>query len=144
MLAKLNRVANQPATIASVDDAKDIRDKAEAIRVYSRQQKHCQHIEREATVIRLRAERQLGKLLPSSDKCGNPRVMKPTLRLLSAIRLVCFPLLASCVTLVGHSLKSPVTCPGGDCSLAVVRRGRQVDPQVGLGAALLQGVLQPR
>ena len=71
MLA-LQKIAKQLATIASVDDAKEIRDKAEAIRVYSRQQKHCKHIEREATVIRLRAERQLGKLLSQTVKAGNP------------------------------------------------------------------------
>ena len=35
MIAQLNRIANQLATIASVDDAKEIRDKAEAIRVYA-------------------------------------------------------------------------------------------------------------
>ena len=67
----LQKIAKQLATIASVDDAKEIRDKAEAIRIYSRQQRGCRAIEREATVIRLRAERQLGKLL-ARVHAGNP------------------------------------------------------------------------
>lgn len=68
MLAKL---ATQLAKVASVDEAKDIRDKAEALAVYYRQQKHCREIERSATVIRLRAERRIGELL-AKVHAGNP------------------------------------------------------------------------
>lgn len=72
MLIKLDRIAQQLASIASVDEAKELRDKAEAIRVYSRQQRDCKQIEREATIIRIRAERQLGKLLATKVRAGNP------------------------------------------------------------------------
>ena len=69
MLVDLSQIERQLAG-ASQAEAKQIRDKAEAIRVYARQQKNCKHIEREATIIRLRAERQLGKLI--KPRAGNP------------------------------------------------------------------------
>jgi len=72
MLAKLDRIARQLTAISSVDEAKHVRDKAEAIRVYYSQQKDCEHIEREARIIKLRAERQLGKLLSKEVRAGNP------------------------------------------------------------------------
>lgn len=74
MLAVLTRIERQLAK-ANETDAKEIRDKAEAIRVYARQQKGCKDIEREAAVIRLKAERQLGKLLAGKVRAGNPNCL---------------------------------------------------------------------
>ncbi len=51
----------------TVDDVKDIRDKALAIEAYTRQAKN-KEAERRAREIRLRAERKVGKLLRQSDK----------------------------------------------------------------------------
>lgn len=70
----LQKIAKQLSTIATIDEALDIKNKAEAIRVYSRQQKHCKHIERETVIIRLSAERRLGKLLARTMRRGNPKV----------------------------------------------------------------------
>ena len=72
MSAILSGIAMQLANVSSIDEAKKIRDKSEAIRCYSSQQKDCEHIEREARIIRLRAERQLGKLLSKEVRAGNP------------------------------------------------------------------------
>src|SRR5690606_11454817 len=45
-----------------VDEAKDLRDKAEAMRAYARQAKNKQ-LEVDAAEIRIRAERRLGELI---------------------------------------------------------------------------------
>lgn len=55
---------------ARIDEVKDFRDKAEAIKAYARQAKNME-IERQAAEIRMRAERRWGQLY-EPDKGGRP------------------------------------------------------------------------
>lgn len=61
-LARYDAAIRALADAKSVDEAKDIRDKAEAMRAYARQANNKQ-LEVDAAEIRLRAERRLGELL---------------------------------------------------------------------------------
>lgn len=58
-----------------VDEAKDIRDKAFAFELYSRQAKNIE-AERRACEIRLRAERKAGELLAKTEKAKGGRPTK--------------------------------------------------------------------
>lgn len=71
MLAQLDTINRQLAKIATVEDAKEVRDKADALGRYYKQQRGCKEIERQATVIRLHAERIIGQLLSASVKRGS-------------------------------------------------------------------------
>jgi N6-adenosine-specific RNA methylase IME4 len=55
------------AEAKTVDEAKDIRDKAEAMRAYARQAKN-KDLEVDAAEIRIRAERRLGELIRAQSK----------------------------------------------------------------------------
>jgi hypothetical protein len=59
------------AAAHGVDEVKDIRDKALAIEVYSRQAKNIEN-EMRAIEIRIRAERRCGELLAEMDKAKPP------------------------------------------------------------------------
>jgi hypothetical protein len=61
------------ASAYSVDEVKDIRDKATAIEVYARQA-HNAEAERQACEIRLRGERRCGQLLATMEKAENQHV----------------------------------------------------------------------
>jgi hypothetical protein len=63
------------AEARSIDDAKDIRDKAEAVRAYAKQSKN-KKLELDAAEIRMRAERRLGELLAKTDKAPGAREPK--------------------------------------------------------------------
>lgn len=62
-LLRLDRVRRDIALVARVDDAKAIRDKAEALRVYAKQAGYGLEIQNRAAEIKLRAERRAGELL---------------------------------------------------------------------------------
>ncbi|SRR6266516_7655880 len=61
-LARYDAACRAVAECRSVDEAKDIRDQAEAMRCYARMAKN-RDMEIDATEVRLRAERRLGELI---------------------------------------------------------------------------------
>ena len=69
-LLKVEEARDLLAQCKRVDDAKAIRDKAEAIRVYLRNQKASADAQNDAAEIKLRAERRLGELLQENVSRG--------------------------------------------------------------------------
>ena len=61
-LAKYDAACRAVAEAKTVDEAKDLRDKAEAMRAYARQAKNRQ-LEVDTAEIRMRAERRLGEII---------------------------------------------------------------------------------
>ena len=66
-LVKYDAMVNAIAICESVDEVKDIRDKAIALEVYARQAKNFD-AERKCATVRVRAERQCGILLSQTEK----------------------------------------------------------------------------
>lgn len=78
-LLKVEEARRLLAECTRVDEAKDIRDKAAAIRVYLRQQGASREAQNDAAEIKLRAERCLGELL-AEHKDGGERANQGTHR----------------------------------------------------------------
>jgi hypothetical protein len=75
------------AECRSVDPAKQIRDQAEAVRAYLRQQRASSEAQNDAAEIKLRAERRLGELLePDKEKRGGAKSQRASLPEASAGR----------------------------------------------------------
>lgn len=72
-LLKVEEACQILATCKSTDEAKSIRDKAEAIRVYLRSQKASAEAQNDAAEIKLRAERRLGELIAEQEKAKGTR-----------------------------------------------------------------------
>jgi hypothetical protein len=64
----LNEARARLAKVASVDEAKSIRDKAEAIRHYAKQAKLGLETQNKAAEIKIRAERRTGELLAKVER----------------------------------------------------------------------------
>lgn len=71
-LVKYDAMCKAIATCYSVDEAKDIRDKARAVEVYAKQAKN-KEAERLAIEIRIRAEHRAGDLLKKMKESGELR-----------------------------------------------------------------------
>lgn len=77
-LVKYDAACRAVAEAKATDEAKDLRDKAEAMRVYARQAKN-KGLEVDAAEIRMRAERRLGELIKKQkDTVGLNRGGWPT------------------------------------------------------------------
>lgn len=68
-MARYEEACRAVAAAASVDEAKDFRDKSEAMRAYARQAKNKQ-LETQAAEIRIRAERRIGELMAVQRDAG--------------------------------------------------------------------------
>jgi hypothetical protein len=80
MMLPIEQARQILAECMRVDEAKDIRDKAEAMRAYLRQQRASGEAQNDAAEIKLRAERRLGELLePETEKRGGPKSRGVTL-----------------------------------------------------------------
>jgi hypothetical protein len=60
----------------SIDEVKDVRDQAEAIRLYAKQQGESLQMQNDVAEIKLRAERRLGELLSETVHPGNPQLSR--------------------------------------------------------------------
>jgi hypothetical protein len=80
MLDKLNTIARQIASVTSIDDAVDLRNRARAVETYAKAISDGKTIERSAIVIRLRCERRLGELLAKVTKPGRKRSQDATIK----------------------------------------------------------------
>jgi site-specific DNA-methyltransferase (adenine-specific) len=81
-LTRWNQLKQDVADAHSLDDLKDIRDKAEAIRLYAKRQKDSLDMQNKFAEITLRCERRMGEMLQEMPKqhgvilveshCGTP------------------------------------------------------------------------
>lgn len=72
-LVKYDAACHAIAVAVDVDEVKDIRDKAVAIEAYARQANNFE-MERQAAIIRVRAERRCGELLAEMEKAKGVRM----------------------------------------------------------------------
>jgi len=84
-LAKWDQLKQDVAEASSIDELKDIRDKAEAIRLYAKKQKNALDIQNNAAEVTLRCTRRMGEMLPGIVKPGNPQ-LSPMGRIILPIR----------------------------------------------------------
>jgi hypothetical protein len=57
-----------------VDELKDLRDRAEAFRLYAKQRDYSLAMQNDSAEIKIRAERRLGELLAATVRPGNPEL----------------------------------------------------------------------
>jgi site-specific DNA-methyltransferase (adenine-specific) len=78
-LVRLETARRLLAEVRGVDDARAIRDVAEAARIYARQARLGLEAQNDAAEIKLRAERKLGELLAQSERNpgGNANLSQP-------------------------------------------------------------------
>lgn len=70
VLAHFNAAGRELAKITSVDEAKEVRDKAEAVRLYLKKARGSLTLQNQAAEIKIRAERRMGELLAKTVQRG--------------------------------------------------------------------------
>ena len=107
-LTLLDRAARITLTRCSVDEAKSIRDKAQALEVYARQAKQSATMERQCAIIRLRAERRIGQLLAGTVRAGNPQLSRKATIGLGKLGITAQPVepMADCGDFAGLAIRA--------------------------------------
>ena len=72
-LIHFNKAKQELALAVSIDEVKDIRDKAEALRVYAKQAGESFQMQNQCAEIKIRAERRAGELIPEQIERGGDR-----------------------------------------------------------------------
>lgn len=73
-LVVLTEIEKRLATIQTVDGAKDIRDKAEALRVYAKSAKKGLDVQNQAAFVKIQAERRGGQIIEARNPgAGRPK-----------------------------------------------------------------------
>ena len=67
-LAHLMKAKREPALVTRIDEVKEIRSKAEALRVYAKQAGESLEMQNNCAEIKIRAERRAGELLKESGR----------------------------------------------------------------------------
>ena len=75
-LAHLMKAKRELALVTRIDEVKEIRDKAEALRVYAKQAGESLEMQNNCAEIKIRAERRAGELLQEIDKNRGGRPTK--------------------------------------------------------------------
>jgi SAM-dependent methyltransferase len=73
-LMVLDEIQQRLATITTVDEAKKIRDQAEAIRLYAKKVKAGLKVQNRAAAIKILAEGRAGELLAATVRAGKPKL----------------------------------------------------------------------
>jgi len=73
-LIHLNQARQALALAKSIDEVKNIRDKAEALRAYAKQAGMTLEMQNECAEIKLRAERKAREMLGEMVRLGNPQL----------------------------------------------------------------------
>lgn len=72
-LIHFNRAKQEIALATKIDEVKEIRDKAEALRIYSKQAGHSFEMQNQCAEIKVRAERRAGELLREKESAQGKR-----------------------------------------------------------------------
>ena len=78
-LTHFNKAKQELALATSIDDVKDIRDKAEALRAYTKQAGETLEMQNQCAEIKIRAERRAGELIPEQIEHGGDRKTESSL-----------------------------------------------------------------
>lgn len=74
-LIHFNRARQEIELAKNIDEVKDIRDKAEALRAYAKQAGYSLEMQNQCAEIKIRAERKAGEMLSEQVKPGNPQFL---------------------------------------------------------------------
>ena len=72
-LVKFDEARRAVEIASTIDEVKDIRDKAEAMRAYAKQAHLSLGMQNKCAEIRIRCERRGGEILKETTKAGNPQ-----------------------------------------------------------------------